>query len=288
MMDKLKLDMNLLSKYMNKPQVFQEGKSQEAFWDNEHISKQMLDAHLNPDWDAASRKKDTIESCCSWIISSLNLNKNDKVIDLGCGPGLYCSVLSEYGLDVTGIDYSRRSLEYAKKEALKKNLPIEYVYMNYLDIEYCNEYDVAMMIYCDFGVLSDESGRIILRKIHRALKENGYFIFDVWTTSNTELTSTYRNWSVNLDGGFWRPKSYIELVDKIYYERENTSLKKHIIIEDESDINIYNLWERCYTIESITELLIESGFEVIEVFSDLTGTEYSEGTKSIGVVARKK
>lgn len=264
-MNKLKLDIDLLSEY---------------------ISEQMLEAHLNPDWDAASRKADTIESSCKWIMSTLNLNKNNKILDLGCGPGLYCTKLSEYGLQVTGIDYSKRSIEYAKEEAIRKNMSIKYKYMNYLDIDYCDEYDIAMMIYCDFGVLSDEISRSILKKIHRALKENGYFIFDIWTTSNEELTSSSRNWSVNLNGGFWRPNSYIELVDKTYYD--NVSLRQHIIVEDKGDISIYNLWERCYTVDSISELLNEFGFEVVEVYSDLIGTEYINGTKTLGVVARKK
>lgn len=286
-MKRLKIDMNLLTEYMYKPSIFQEGKTQEAFWDNGHISKQMLDAHLNPNWDAASRKTDTIESSCKWIIEVLNLSNNDKILDLGCGPGLYCSRLSKYGLQVTGIDYSKRSIEYAKQEAKRRQLPIEYVYMNYLDIEYCNEYNIAMMIYCDFGVLSGENSKILLRKLHRALKEKGYFIFDVWTTSNAELTSSFRNWSVNKGGGFWRPNSYVELLDKSYYDSENVSLRQHIII-DEDNINVYNLWERCYTVDSITKLLNDSGFEVIDIYSNLAGVEYVGGTNSIGVIARKK
>lgn len=34
-------------------------RSAEPFWDGEHISKDMLEAHLNPMVDAASRKKET-------------------------------------------------------------------------------------------------------------------------------------------------------------------------------------------------------------------------------------
>lgn len=284
----LRLDFDLINKCKDKLNIFEEGKSQEAFWDNEHISKQMLEAHINPNWDAASRKAETIEASCKWIISLLNLSKNNKVVDFGCGPGLYCSKLSEYGLHVTGIDYSKRSIEYAKNEAIRNNLSIEYIYKNYLDVDYCDEYDVAMMIYCDFGVLSDESRRIMLRKIHRALKKKGYFIFDIWTTSNKELTSSFSNWSVNVKGGFWSPNSYIELIDKTYYNSQNVSLRQHIIIEDEGKTSVYNLWERCYTLDSIAELLNDFGFEMINVFSDLTGTEYKKGSQTLGVVARRK
>lgn len=41
-----------------KPQLFELGETH--FWDDPHISKSMLEAHLNPDTDAASRKRVTI------------------------------------------------------------------------------------------------------------------------------------------------------------------------------------------------------------------------------------
>ena len=43
-----------LSPLLRKPTLWQ--RSEELFWNDEHISKGMLEAHLNPDWDAASRK----------------------------------------------------------------------------------------------------------------------------------------------------------------------------------------------------------------------------------------
>lgn len=283
----MSIDIASLSKQLKDIKLFQDGKSQEDFWDNEHISKQMLDAHLNPDWDAASRKEQFIDASYKWIISSLGLKKNDKIVDLGCGPGLYCSRFSEYGLKVTGIDYSKRSIEYAKKKALESNLPIEYIYENYMNIDYTNEYDLAVMIYCDFGCFSSIDSRRILNKIHKALKPNGYFIFDVWTPFNLEVNSEYKRWSVRNEGGFWSSSPYIELENKTYYSDEDVSLKQHVIILEDGTSNIYNLWERRYTIESMKALLNECGFEVEGIYNDLTGKEYQKDSGTLGIVARK-
>ncbi|HOJ15222.1 MAG TPA: class I SAM-dependent methyltransferase, partial [Deltaproteobacteria bacterium] len=49
------------------------------------------------------------------LISELNLTGNERILDLGCGPGLYTKRLSDAGYDVTGMDYSRRSIAYAKE-----------------------------------------------------------------------------------------------------------------------------------------------------------------------------
>lgn len=71
----------------------------------------------NPDWEAASRKHSDIERSVQWL--STVVAKDAKILDLGCGPGLYTKRLSEMGYDVTGIDYSKRSIAYAKSQDTK-------------------------------------------------------------------------------------------------------------------------------------------------------------------------
>lgn len=113
-------------------------------WTDDHISKQLLDVHLNPDIDLASRRRASIESTVDWILNSANLEKMN-ILDLGCGPGLYAELMAERGYKVTGVDFSKNSIEYARNEAIKKNLDIEYVNQNYLELCEENKYDLVMM-----------------------------------------------------------------------------------------------------------------------------------------------
>lgn len=269
------------------PNLFENSKTQEDFWDNEHISSMMLMAHLNPNWDAASRRPETIEATCRWLQNTLKYQPGERLLDLGCGPGLYTTRFHEQGLNVTGIDYSKRSLNYAKEQADKGQQAIEYIYQNYLEIDYQSIFDLATLIYCDFGVLSEGDRSQLLKKIHGALKPDGYFVFDVWTPANSELTSVYKNWFIHEKQGFWKPTPHLELVNKQYYEAESVSLKQHIIIEDETLVSVYNLWEQCYTPESISTLLRAHGFEIVSITGDLTGVEYNPSLKLMGVVAKK-
>lgn len=55
----------ILDYMKNKPEDY-EGNS-ELLWNDEHISKGMLQAHLNPDIDAASRKHEFIRESVKWI-----------------------------------------------------------------------------------------------------------------------------------------------------------------------------------------------------------------------------
>ncbi|WP_269850890.1 hypothetical protein [Methanosarcina horonobensis] len=59
--------------FIRKPQIYAEGNA--VMWTNDHISKQLLEVHLNPDIDLASRRRVSIESTVDWILNSVNLEK---------------------------------------------------------------------------------------------------------------------------------------------------------------------------------------------------------------------
>ncbi len=51
-----------------------------------------------------------------------------RIVDLGCGTGHGCSILSEIsGSQIVGVDISKESIEYAKKYYLKKNISYQLV-----------------------------------------------------------------------------------------------------------------------------------------------------------------
>jgi 2-polyprenyl-3-methyl-5-hydroxy-6-metoxy-1,4-benzoquinol methylase len=102
-----------------------------------------------------------------------------SILDLGCGPGLYTEIMAERGHKVTGIDFSKNSIDYARNEAIRKNLDIKYVNQSYLDLCEENMYDLIMMIFTDFGVLVPQERETLLQNIYRALKPGGTFVFDV-------------------------------------------------------------------------------------------------------------
>ena len=70
-----------------------------------------------------------------------------QLLDLGCGPGIYSELLYDKGFSVTGIDFSKRSIEYAQNHARETNRKIRYSYQNYLEMNYENEFDVIILIY---------------------------------------------------------------------------------------------------------------------------------------------
>ncbi len=71
--------------------------------------------------------------------------KDKKVLDVGCGGGLLCESLYDFGAKVTGIDAAGPGIEVAKIHAQKNNKNIKYFEKTAeeLNTEYIEYYDVV-------------------------------------------------------------------------------------------------------------------------------------------------
>jgi SAM-dependent methyltransferase len=276
------LDLDLLQQLSLKPPLFEPGEP--LFWDDPYISSQMLAFHLSPDADAASRKPETIDRTVSWLIDFLQLKPGDSVLDLGCGPGLYTARLSQVRLCVTGMDYSRRSIDYAITYAREHDLPITYHYQNYLTLDLEAEFDAVLLIYGDLCVLSPEKRDSLLDRIHRALKPGGMFICDV-TTRQLRARAGLKNGWYAAASGFWKPGPHLVLEQGFDYPEADTFLDQYAVIEPDCKISVYRNWFLDYSRETITAALENRGFTMRAVWDDLTGTPYTPDGEWIGVAA---
>lgn len=270
-------------KLAKKPEVY--APSTMKFWDDEHISKMLLEAHLDTNFEAATRLPEFVEKSVDWITTIAPPSKGKRILDLGCGPGLYAQRLHGKGYEVTGIDFSRRSINYATTKALENNWSIDYIYKNYLEINYENEYDVIIMIYCDFGVLSPSQREVILTKIRKALKKGGKFIFDVFTPANyVDKTKEKNDWYIS-GPNFWSPKEHICLESHFIYP-SNARCDQYVLITKEK-VEVTRIWDQPFTEETIKHELNRVGFNDFQVFSDISGTPYCDKSATMALVVTK-
>jgi SAM-dependent methyltransferase len=273
-----------LIELQQKPDPFTPGEP--LFWNDPHISKQMLKAHLDPNHDAASRRPETIDRYVQWMIETLGLKSGASLLDLGCGPGLYTSRFAQAGFNVIGVDYSHNSIAYAAQYAKENNLNIVYRYQNYLELADENIYDAVFLIYGDFCPLSPQHRSILLENVHRALKPNGYFVLDVSTRDCRKKYGNKNQWYAS-ESGFWKPGPHLVLEEGFDYPEQSIWLDQYITIEADGKISVYRNWFQDYTPETIMEELQRGGFEVESLWNDLMGTPLTSDTEWIGVVAQR-
>ena len=111
-----------ITKYIYKPELY--ALSTNKFWDDEHISKGMLKEHFNHDSDLSTRKHEFVKKSVDWISSEYPSEKYKKLLDLGCGPGIYAELFHKKGYEVTGVDLSLRSIYSRKREKRRMLQPL--------------------------------------------------------------------------------------------------------------------------------------------------------------------
>lgn len=79
------------------------------FWGHSHISALMLEHHLDPLSDRASRRQDTIDRPVDWVRRVLGLTPGSRLLDLGCRPGLYAVPSARGGGQALRWTTTRRS-----------------------------------------------------------------------------------------------------------------------------------------------------------------------------------
>ena len=250
-------------------------------WTKPHLSRQMLDFHLNQETDLASRRFELIDLAVGWIDAQLDLS-GKRVCDLGCGPGLYTQRFSAQGAEVTGIDFSGHALEYAKSQS---GGDVQYLHADYLNDTLPSGFDVITLIYTDLCVLSPEQRSLLLNRMRSMLNPDGHVVLDVaglgLFKGRQELTLI----EDRLMGGFWAEGDYVGIQKSVIYQDQYLALDRYIIVEPETTWQIYN-WFQHFSPQTIEEELRESGFAVVEMAGDLTGKSLTEDSDLIGIIAR--
>ena len=274
-----------LEKINERPEPFQFYTASDL-WSDEHTSKQMLSFHLNGAIDVSSRNAEFISRSVEWIASVFNIGRHTEIADFGCGPGLYAMRLAKLQANVTGIDFSGRSIGYAKEIAAREQLNISYVKQNYLEFETEDRFDLVLMIMCDFCALSPAQRKGILSKFYGILKPGGSVLLDVYSLSAFEQREEIATYEVNQLNGFWSPNKYYGFVNTFKFDEEKVVLDKYTIVETERTRTVYN-WLQYFAPENLEKEFIEAGFSIEGLYSDVAGTPYDRKSNEFAVIATR-
>ena len=207
-----------------------------------------------------------------------------SVADFGCGPGLYAQRLARKGANVTGIDFSANSLRYARDEAVREGLQIEYVQADYLGFHTERRFDLIIMIMCDFCALSPEQRNVLLRTFRSLLAPNGRILLDVYSPAMFDSREESATYAPNLMDGFWSSEPYFGFLSTFKYEHERVLLDKYTIVERDRTRRIFN-WLQCFSPAALDSEITACGLQVVERWGDVAGSPYSPDATEFAVVA---
>ena len=273
-----------LQAVMKKPALYEKGTTE--LWTDEHISKGMLEAHLHPTKDAATRNHDAVRAIVKWVSAIAPAEKRRNLLDLGCGPGIYAEEFHKAGCRVTGMDISERSINYARNSAQEKNLPITYYHQNFLAMGFKGQFDLVTLIYYDFCTLPTQDRATTLKNIYTALKPGGLLLVEVTTPQHFSGQKEYKRWEY-VESGFYSAKPHFCLESFYRYDEQNTVLDQYIIVTEE-DVRSINVWHHSFTKDEFTQDLCAAGLSVKTVYGNMTGAAYCDNGKEMCFIAQKE
>ena len=281
-MDKIAL-LNVIHREMV-PKPWAEG--EKIPWNDPEFSRRMLKEHLSQRHDAASRRTRTIKKHVDWIHTRVLDENPSRILDLGCGPGLYTARLSELGHACHGIDFGPASIDYAIKHAPEN---CSYTLGDIRTTDFGSGYDLVMLINGEFNVFKPEDARLILKKACAALNPGGVLVLEVSTFDAVYETGNQPATWYSAENELFADKPHLCLMESFWDDEASVAIERYYIVDAASgEVTRHSASSQAYTEDGFREILSEAGFSAIDTYPSLMGKENPSQRELFVLVAHKK
>jgi SAM-dependent methyltransferase len=231
----------------------------------------MLEEHLSQAHDSASRRAEIIDQHVEWIHGAVLAGKPTRILDLGCGPGLYSNRLAALGHSCVGIDFAPASIAYARKQADREGLDCRYVLEDIRTADYGLGYGLGMLIFGEFNVFRTSDARSILCKVHEALTGTGLLLLEPHTFAAVCQLGD-KSWWHTAEQGLFSKRPHLTLYES-WWNRELKATTERYFVVDAATGSVTRLaaTTQAYTEDEYLSMLLECGFSEVKAYPSLTG-----------------
>lgn len=242
-------------------------------WGDRAFSERMLEMHLSQEHDWASRRTPIIEQQVSWLERHF-LGSSARILDLGCGPGLYTQLLARHGHNCVGLDIGPASVGYAEGRARDEGLPVRYELADIRDADFGEGFDLVTSIFGEINVFRPEEARLILRKACSALKSGGHVLIECHTHDEVKRQGqSPASWHT-AESGLFADSPHLWLEEHFWDEAAGAATTRYMIVDArDGAVALYASSMQAYTDEQYDALLAQAGFGDIRRFDSLGESE---------------
>lgn len=231
-------------------------------WNDPAFSARMLREHLSQQHDRASRR---IERHVDWIHRTVLHGVPGRVLDLGCGPGLYTARLASRGHDCVGIDFAPASIARARSEAERQGHPCEYRLQDLRDGDFGSGFQAVLFLSGEPNTFPPPELRSLLVGAYRALAPEGALVLEVHTdTFVRELGEESPGWFTSAHGLF-SDEPHLCLPESTWHPVQRATTERYFVIDIATgEIRTHASTTQAYSSSEYASLLQESGFDRFE------------------------
>lgn len=257
-------------------------------WNEPAFSQRMLAEHLTQAHDRASRRSHIIDHHVAWIHDDVLHEQPSRILDLGCGPGLYANRLAALGHRCVGIDYSPASIAYAQEQSRQAGLTATYRQEDIRAAEYDDGFDLVMLLFGELNVFSRDNANHILTKAFAAMRPGGQLLLEPHLYHTLVPAPEAMNTWFTSPGGLFAPDPHLVLMEKHWDELTSIlTIRYYIIDATTAAVTRYAQSMQAYTEIEYRELLSAVGFEQIENLPGLAHDRITPASDFCAIVAHK-
>ena len=259
-------------------------------WHDPGFSQRMLREHLSQAHDRASRRLTKIDRQVAWIHEAVLGGEPTRVVDLGCGPGLYTSRLARRGHTCLGIDYSPASIRHAREEAQRHGLSCRYVLGDLREASYGADGSagLVMCLFGEFNVFRPDHARLILAKAHQVLGSGGLLLLEPHTYAAVRhMGDAPPSWYAS-SSGLFAPSPHLVLMEGFWDAQSEAVTQRYWVVDAATgEVTRHAQSLQAYDREGYERVLCAQGFQVLGVYPSLLGEPDPEEADLMAIVARK-
>lgn len=257
-------------------------------WHDPDFSRRMLQEHLSQDHDAASRRFVKIDHHVRWIHHELLSGHPTRILDLGCGPGLYTTRLARLGHECVGIDYSPASIAHARDLAARENLRCRYVHQDIRTAEYGTGFGLAMLIFGEFNVFRPTDAWTILKKARQALTAGGLLLLEPHAFSTIQRVGQLAPSWYSAERGLFSDRPHLYLQESAWDAiRAAATIRYFVIDAATAHLDRYAQSLQAYTDAQYQAMLVQGGYDQIRFYPSLGDPEDEADGDFFALVGRK-
>lgn len=258
-------------------------------WDDPDFSRRMLKEHLSQEHDAASRRFDVIDDHVTWIHEHVLDGEPVRILDLGCGPGLYTHRLAQLGHTCVGIDFSPASIAYARERAEEEGVDCTYSQADVRTADYGEGYGLVMLIYGELNVFRPDAAKGILQRAYRALTPGGCLLLEPHSFEAVRGIGHQAPSWYSAERGLFSDKPHLCLQESFWNEERCVAIQRYYVIDASTgEVTRHSSSMQAYTEEDYRSLLTGSGFRDVTFYPALGRRSEDAGGYLIAIVAEKR
>jgi len=233
-------------------------------WHDPGFSERMLAVHLDPDTHMASRAPEVIDRHIDWLLSQLHQRGHQgpaHVLDVGCGPGLYCHELARRGHLATGFDFAPAPLAWADRRARSENLNATFFHADLTELgadlaQKVGPVDAVAFWFGEFHSFTPAVAARFLSPLAACLRPGGLFFLE-YQPWDLFVKQDSNEWSA-CEKSVFCDRPHLWLQEFAWHDADQVEVHVHWIIEQESGtLHRYAQCHQAWTDNDLVKLLAQ-------------------------------